>query len=118
MWGKGLASEDGTVVGDGGFKALGIYALPRELALIAASALIADAGDFAQDVSQLAAEDVAFVSGYRQRFLDGVGEAVAGETEVWEHGYGQGGRSVGSNSSLSELRTNPTRAASIIPAKW
>ena len=85
MWGKRLASEDGTVVGDGGFQALGIHALTRELALIAASALIVDAGDFAQEGSQLAAEDVAFVSRHRQRFLDGVGEAVAGEAEVWEH---------------------------------
>ena len=84
--GKRLASEDGTVFGDGGFKALGIHALTRKLTLIAASPLIADAGDFAQDVSQLAAEDVAFVSRHRQRLLDGVGEAVACEAEVGEHG--------------------------------
>ena len=87
MRGKRLASEDGAVVGHGGFKALGIHALPRELTLIAASALITDTGDFAQEVSQLAAEDVAFVARHRQRFTDGVGEAVSCEAEVWEHGY-------------------------------
>ena len=86
MWGKWLASEDGTVIRHGGFKALGIHTFPRTLTLIAASPLIVDAGDFAQEVSQLAAEDVAFVLGQPQRFLDGVGEAVAGEAEVLEHG--------------------------------
>ena len=39
VWGKRLTSEDGTVVGHGGFKALGIHALPRELTLIAAPPL-------------------------------------------------------------------------------
>ena len=87
MWGKRLTSEDGTVVGHGGFKALGIHALSGKLTLIAASPLITDAGDFAQEISQLAAEDVAFVSRHRQRFLDSVGEAVACEAEVVEHGF-------------------------------
>ena len=118
MRGKRLPSEDGTVFGDGGFKALGIHALPGKLTLIAASPSIADAGDFAQEVSQLAAEDVAFVLWHRQRFLDDVGEAVAGEAEVWEHDYERTDKSVGGNNSLQDLRTSPTRAASMIPAKW
>ena len=92
--------------------------LPGKLALIAASALIADAGDFAQEVSQLAAEDVAFVLRHRQRFLDGVGEAVACEAEVGEHGYGQGRQEGGINNFLQEVSNRPTRAASTMPAKW
>ena len=40
-----------------------------------------------QDVSESAAEDVAFVGGHLQRFLDGIGEAVAREAEVLEHGF-------------------------------
>ena len=38
-----------------------------------------------EDVSEPAAEDVAFIGGHLQRFLDGVGEAVACEAEVLEH---------------------------------
>ena len=118
MWGKRLSSEDGTVFGDGGFKALGIHALPGKLTLIAATPLIVDAGDFAQEVSQLAAEDVTFVLWHRQRFTDGVGEAVVGEAEVWEHGYGQGRPEGGINNFLQEVSNRPTKAASTIPAKW
>ena len=39
-----------------------------------------------EDVSEPAAEDVAFIGRHLQRFLDGVGEAVACEAEVLEHG--------------------------------
>ena len=85
MRGKRLASEDRAIVKDGGFKAFGVDALPRKPTLVVAFSLIADTGDFSQEVSEPAAEDVAFVSGHLQRFTDGVGEAVAGETEVWEH---------------------------------
>ena len=65
---------------------MGIHALPGKLTLIAATPLITDAGDASQGIPQLAAEDVAFVLGHRQRLLDDVGEAVVGEAEVWEHG--------------------------------
>ena len=47
---------------------------------------LSDAGDVAEQVPESAAEDVAFVAGHLQRFLDGVGESVAGELEVIEHG--------------------------------
>ena len=117
MWGKRLPSEEGTIVGDRGFKAFGIDTFLREPALFRALIRIADAGDAAEDIAKCTPEDVAFVSGHLQGLLDGVGEAVVGEVEVWEHDYGQDGRLVGSNGSLSELRTNPTRAASIMPAK-
>ena len=65
---------------------------------------LSDAGDVAEEVSESAAEDVAFVTWHLQRFLDSIGESVAGEAEVFEHGYEQGGKSVGSNNSSSELR--------------
>ena len=45
----------------------------------------ADAGDVAEEVSESAAEDVAFVGWHLQRFLDGVGESVLCEAEVLEH---------------------------------
>ena len=86
MRGKRLASEDGAIVGNGGFKAFGVDALPRKPTLVVAFPSIADARNFSQEVSEPAAEDVAFVSGHLQRFLDGVGEAVVGETKVGEHG--------------------------------
>ena len=82
MRGKRLASEHRTIVGDGGFKAFGVNALPRELTPIVAFPPSADACDFSQEVSEPAAEDVAFVSGQLQRFTNGVGEVVAGEAEV------------------------------------
>ena len=84
--GKRLASEDGAIVGDGGFKAFGINALLWKLTLLLALARTVDAGDASQDISQSSTEDVALVSGHLQRLLDSVGEAVAGKAEVWEHG--------------------------------
>ena len=48
---------------------------------------VADAGDVAEEVSESAAEDVAFVRWHLEGFLDGVGEAVVGELEVFEHGW-------------------------------
>ena len=81
-----LVSEERAIVGYRGFKASGVDAPLWEPAAFLACFLIADAGDFSQDVSEPAAEDVAFVFGHPQRFADGVGEAVAGEAEVWEHG--------------------------------
>ncbi len=44
-----------------------------------------ETGDASQDISQSTTEDVALVSGHLQRLLDGVGESVAGESEVLEH---------------------------------
>ena len=82
-----LAAEHRTVGGDGGFKAFGVDAPIGELTLFLARVLCAaDAGDVAEDVSEPTAEDVAFVGWHLQRFLDGIGEAVAREAEVLEHG--------------------------------
>ena len=39
-----------------------------------------------EDISKSAAEEVAFVLRESQRFLDSVGETVAGEAEILEHG--------------------------------
>ncbi len=86
MWGKRLTSKDGAIVGDWSFKAFGIDAFLWELALFRALLGIADAGDATEDIAEPPAEDVAFVSGQLQGLLDSVGEAVASETEVWEHG--------------------------------
>ena len=143
MRSKRLTSEDGAIVGDGGFKAFGVNAPLWELTLLLTSPRTADAGDASQDISQSSTEDVALVSGHPQRLLDGVGEAVAGEAEVLEHSgswvvfsmrdpaprywyttiiisnyvqeVNEGGGITFSFSS--ELRTSPTRAASTIPAK-
>ena len=82
-----LAAEHRTVVWNGCFKAFGVNTAVGELTLFLARVLCAaDAGDVAEDVSEPAAEDVAFVGRHLQRFLDGVGEAVACEAEVLEHG--------------------------------
>ena len=116
--GKRLASEDGAVVRDGGFKAFGVNAPLWELTLLLAPPRTADAGDVPQGISQSAAEDVALVSGHRQWLLDSVGEAVAGEAEVLEHGYEQGRKEGGINNFLQDSSNRPTRAASTMPAKW
>lgn len=47
---------------------------------------IADASDIAEELSEPTAEDVRFEGWHLQRLLDGVGEAVVGESEVLEHG--------------------------------
>ena len=47
---------------------------------------IANVSDMSERVSELAAEGVAFVLREPQRFMDGIGEAVACESEVLEHG--------------------------------
>ena len=82
---EGLTAEDGTVVGDGGFKAFGVDAPVWVLALCFALCVATDAGDVAQEVSEPAPKDVAFVFWHLQGFLDGVCEAVACEAEVLEH---------------------------------
>ena len=87
--GERLASEEGTIIGYWGFKAFGVNALLRELALLLALPRTPDAGDAPQDIPQPAAEDVAFVFWHLQRLLDGVGESVSCESEVLEH-HGSG----------------------------
>ena len=84
---EGLSTEHRAVVGDWGFKAFGVDASVLELALLFALLLTADTRDVPQDVSEPAAEDVAFVVWHLQRFLDGVGEAVLCEVEVLKHEY-------------------------------
>ena len=85
---KGLAAEERAIVGDWGFKALGVDASIWKVASFFALFSIADACDRAQDVSEPTAEDIAFVGWHLQRFFDGVSEAVLCETEVLKHGKG------------------------------
>ena len=81
-----LAAEHRTVVWNGCFKALGVDAAVGELTFFLARFFrVVNTSDIAEDVSEPAAEDVAFVGRHPQRFLDGVGEAVACEAEVLEH---------------------------------
>ena len=51
------------------------------------SRVASDARDVAWDICEPVSEDVAFVLWYPQRFLDGISEAVACESEVFEHGW-------------------------------
>ena len=83
---KGLTSEDGAVRWHWGFKAFGVDTPIGVLTLFLALFRPSDAGDVAKEISESAAEDVAFVVWHLQRFMDGVGEAVASESEVLEHG--------------------------------
>ena len=85
-WCEGLSSEDRAVVWDWGFKAFGVDALVWERTLCFAFCFASDAGDVAEEISESAAEDVALVAWHLQGFFDGIGEAVACETEVLEHG--------------------------------
>ena len=81
-----LSAEHWAVIWDRCFKAFGVDAPVGELTLFLARVLcVTDAGDVSEDVSEPAAEDVAFVGRHLERFLDGVGEAVAREAEVLEH---------------------------------
>ncbi len=85
---EGLSSEHRTVVWHGGFKAFGVDASIWKHTLFFALRFAADAGDVSEDVSESAAEDVAFICWHLQRFLSGVCELVACEAEVLEHGVG------------------------------
>ena len=82
---KGLAAEERAIVRDRRFKALGVDASIWEVASFFALFSIAEACDRAEDVSESAAEDVAFVGWHLQRFFDGIGEAVVSKAEVFEH---------------------------------
>ena len=79
---EGLPAEHGTVVGDWGFKASGVDTPVWELTLLLTLLFTADTRNIPQDITESAAEDVAFVGWHLQRFLDGVGEAVLCESEV------------------------------------
>ena len=83
---EGLTAEDGTAVGYRRFKAFGVDAPVWELTLCLTLGFTTDAGDVAEEIPESAAEDVAFVFWHLQGFLDGIGEAVACEAEVLEHG--------------------------------
>ena len=83
---KRLTAEDRAILRHRSLKALGINALLRELAHCLARICIANTSDVAERISELAAEGAAFVLREPQRFMDGIGEAVACESEVWEHG--------------------------------
>ncbi len=82
---EGLSSEHRAIVWHGCFKAFGVDAPIWEYTLCFALLRAADAGDVAEDVSEPAAEDVAFMAWHLQGFLDGVCELVACEAEVLEH---------------------------------
>ena len=86
MWGKRLTPEDMTVVRHWRFKAFGVDASIGKLALRLTVFRATDTGDVAQYIAEPAPENVAFVLRHLQRFLDGIGEAVACEAEVLEHG--------------------------------
>ena len=89
VWCERLTTEHRTVGWDGGFKAFRVDAPIRGLTLFLARVLCAtDAGDVAENVSEPAAEDVAFVVWHLQQLLDSVGEAVLCEAEVFEHDMG------------------------------
>lgn len=83
---KRLTAEERAIVRHRRFKTFGVDASVGELALCIACLCIADAGDVAERVSELAAEGVALILRESQRFMDGIGEAVACESEVLEHG--------------------------------
>lgn len=85
---KRLTAKDRTIIWNGGFKALGVDASIWELTVCFALLVASDTGDVAQDISESTAEDVALVVWHLQGFFDGIGEAVACETEVFEHGVG------------------------------
>ena len=81
-----LSSEDGAVFWHGCFKAFGVDALVREFTLLFALSVPTHASDVSEDIAEPAAEDIAFIGRHRERFLDGIGEAVSGETEILKHG--------------------------------
>ena len=83
---KRLTAEDRAILRHRRFKALGINASVGELALCLARICIANTSDVAKRISESAAEGVAFILRESQRFSDGIGEAVACESEVLEHG--------------------------------
>ena len=83
---KGLTAEHWTIGGNGCFKAFGVEASVWELTVFFALLLPSDTRNIAQDVPKPTAKDVAFVAWHLQRFLDGIGEAISGKSEVLEHG--------------------------------
>ena len=82
---EGLTPENMTVIGDWRFKAFGVDTSIGKLALLLAVFRATDTCDVAQHITEPTPEDVAFVLRHLQRFLDGIGEAVASEAEVSEH---------------------------------
>lgn len=48
--------------------------------------LTPDTRNIAEDISEPTPEDVAFIAWHPQRFLDGIREAIACKSEVFEHG--------------------------------
>ena len=68
-----------------GFKAFGVDTSIGKLALRLAVFRATDTCNVAQYIAEPAPEDVAFVLWHPQRFLDSVGEAIACESEVFEH---------------------------------
>ena len=82
-----LTSEDGTVFWHGCFKALGVDAFIRKFTILLTLPVPTNASDLSEDISEPASKDVAFIGRHPERFLDGIGEAVSGESEVLEHGF-------------------------------
>ena len=86
MRSKRLTAEERAIVWYRGFKTSGVDTSVGELALCIACLCIADAGDVAECISELAAEGIAFILWEPQRLMDGIGEAIASKAEVLEHG--------------------------------
>ena len=82
---KRLTAEDSAIVRHRRFKAFGVDTSVGELALCIALFCIADASDMSKRIPELAAEGITFVLREPQRFMDGIGESVAGKSEVLEH---------------------------------
>jgi len=88
VWCKGLPSEHRTLFGDRRFKAFGVDASIWKTTLLFALRVLPDTRHVSEDVSELPAEDVAFVRWHFQGFLDSIGETVACESKVFELGSG------------------------------
>ena len=82
MRGIRLTAEHRTVLRNRCFKAFGVDAPFWELALRLTLFRATDTRDVSQDISESPAKDVALVLWHPQRFLDGVGEAIACKSKV------------------------------------
>ena len=87
MWSEGLTPEDMTVVRHWRFKTFGVDTSIGKLALRLTVFRATDTCNVAQYIAEPTPEDVACVLWHPQRFLDSIGEAVAREAEIFEHGF-------------------------------
>ena len=83
---KGLTAEHRALSRDGCFKTFRIDASLWEFTMLFTLLFTPDTGNIAQDVSEPAAEDIAFIAGHLQWFLDGIRETVACKSKFLKHG--------------------------------